>query len=185
MIDGFKKRTKPFFFIKIYPSFYFWKVPIVWCLLGDRWRDIYSERGLLSISPSGSQWMPTLAPLCKLVRDELIGWVSIARLRFSALCINLTAWFSSHGLLQVTHLLYPGSPIVLTCLLITTWQLVKAHGVTRDAPKIHGICYITQGESNSPVKVCLSILQTIIPPEVPSNLLNILFRCGIKPYTCK
>ena len=28
------------------------------------------------------------------------------------------------------------------CLLITTWQLVKAHGVTRNEPKIHVICYI-------------------------------------------
>ena len=29
------------------------------------------------------------------------------------------------------------------CLLITTWQLVKAHGVTRNEPKIHVMCYIT------------------------------------------
>ena len=29
------------------------------------------------------------------------------------------------------------------CLLITTWQLVKAHGVTRNEPNIHVICYIT------------------------------------------
>ena len=28
------------------------------------------------------------------------------------------------------------------CLLITTWQLVKAHGVTRNKLKIHVICYI-------------------------------------------
>ena len=31
----------------------------------------------------------------------------------------------------------------LPCLLIITWQLVKAHGVTRNEPKIHVICYIT------------------------------------------
>ena len=30
------------------------------------------------------------------------------------------------------------------CLLITTWQLIKAHGITRNEPKIHVICYITQ-----------------------------------------
>ena len=30
-----------------------------------------------------------------------------------------------------------------SCLLITTWQPVKAHGVTRNEPKIHVICYIT------------------------------------------
>ena len=29
------------------------------------------------------------------------------------------------------------------CLLIKMWQLTKAHGVTRNEPKIHVICYIT------------------------------------------
>ena len=28
-------------------------------------------------------------------------------------------------------------------LLIKMWQLTKVHGVTRNEPKIHGICYIT------------------------------------------
>ena len=39
----------------------------------------------------------------------------------------------------------PDCPDVLPflCLLITTWQLVKAHGVTRNEPKIHVISYIT------------------------------------------
>ena len=31
------------------------------------------------------------------------------------------------------------------CLLIKMWQLAKAHEVTRNEPKIHGICYITIG----------------------------------------
>ena len=30
------------------------------------------------------------------------------------------------------------------CLLIKTWQFVKAHGVTRNKPKIYVICYITR-----------------------------------------
>ena len=30
-----------------------------------------------------------------------------------------------------------------SCLLIKMWQLAKAHGVTRNEPKIHVICYIT------------------------------------------
>ena len=30
------------------------------------------------------------------------------------------------------------------CLLIRAWQLVKAHGVTRNQPKIHVICHITR-----------------------------------------
>ena len=29
-----------------------------------------------------------------------------------------------------------------SCLLIKMWQLTKAHGVTRNEPKIHVICYI-------------------------------------------
>ena len=33
------------------------------------------------------------------------------------------------------------------CLLITTWQLVKVHGVTRNEPKIHVISYITLSHS--------------------------------------
>ena len=107
------------------------------------WRDIYSERGLLSRSSSGSQGWQRLQPL---IRDNLIGCVSHARLRFSSLCLNLIAWFSSRGLLPVTHLLYPSALIVLPCLLITTWQLVKAYGVTRNEPKIHGICFITPGQ---------------------------------------
>ena len=30
-----------------------------------------------------------------------------------------------------------------SCLLIKMWQLAKAHGVTKNEPKIHVICYIT------------------------------------------
>ena len=72
----------------------------------------------------------------------VLGCVSLTQLRFSTICLNLTAWFSSLGLLLVTHLLYPTALIMLSCLLITTWQLVKAHGVTRNEPKIPGICYM-------------------------------------------
>ena len=46
----------------------------------------------------------------------LIDCVFLARLRFSALGLNLTAWFSSRGLLLVTHMLYPSA---LTCSDIT------------------------------------------------------------------
>ena len=114
----------------------------LWCVR-DGWREIYSERGALPIFSSRSQGVPTLAPPCKFLRDNLIGCVSLTRLQFSALCLNLTVWFSSHGLLLVIHLLYPSALIMLPCLLITTWQLVKAHGVNRNEPKIHVICYIT------------------------------------------
>ena len=42
----------------------------------------------------------------------------------------------------------PDCSDTLFCLLITTWQLVKAHGVTRNEPKIHVMCYITLGMDN-------------------------------------
>ena len=116
----------------------------LWCVR-DGWRDIYSERGLLlPKSSSGSQGVATLAPPCFL-EAPLLGCVSPFRLRFSALCLNLTAWFSSRGLLPVTYLLYPTALIVLwsSCLLIKMWQLAKTYGVTRNEPKIHVICYIT------------------------------------------
>ena len=71
-----------------------------------------------------------LHPHCKLVRDNLIGCMSHAWLRFSALCLNLTAWFSSRRLLPVTYLLYPSALIV------------PAHFTKHTEPNIHGICYI-------------------------------------------
>ena len=111
----------------------------VWVMVGET----YTQRGLFLIFSSGNQRVPTLALPCRLVRDELTGWVSLVQLQFSAFCLNLTAWFSSRGLHPVTHLLYPSALIVLPCLLITTCQLVKAHGVIRSEPKIHGIYNIT------------------------------------------
>ena len=110
----------------------------------ERW----VERHILREKTSSSHMFfqePGGANACTPLQAEtpLIGCVSLARRRFSVLCPNLTAWFSSRGLLPVTHLLYPSALVVLSCLLITTWQLVKAHGITRNEPKIHGICYIT------------------------------------------
>ena len=45
----------------------------------------------------------------------------------------------SRGLLPDTHVLDRLTPTHLPspCLLITTWQLVKAHGVIRNEPNIH------------------------------------------------
>ena len=103
-----------------------------------------SEKGfLLPISSSRNQGCQRLHPLASSLVTPLIGRVSLAGLQFSALCPNLTAWFSSRGFLPVTHLFDLSALIVLSSLQITTWQLVKAHGVTRNEPKIHSICYIT------------------------------------------
>ena len=91
----------------------------------------------------GARGCQRLHPLASSSETPLLGCVSLARQQLSALCLNLTAWFSSRGLLPVTPQLYPSTLIVQSCLLITTWQLIKAHGVTRNEPKIHGMCYIT------------------------------------------
>ena len=101
----------------------------------------------------GARECQCLYPLASSSETPLINCVSLAWQRFSALCLNLTMWFSSHNLLLVTHLLYPTALIVLSCLLIT-WQLVKAHRVTRNELKIHGIYYIT-----TPTDICFYCIE--------------------------
>ena len=133
------------FFIKIYlsqTSRKGWCFCGVWEMVGETYtqrEDFFFPYLLL-----GARGCQRLHPLASSSETPLIGWVSLVRPWFSALCPNLTAWFSSRGLLPVKHLLYPNALIVLPCLLITTWKLVKAHGVTSNEPKIHGICYITE-----------------------------------------
>ena len=78
-----------------------------WCFCGvwEMGGETYTQRGLLlPISSSRSQGVPTLAPLASSSEMPLIDCVSLAQLWFSALCPNLTTWFSSRGLLPVTHL---------------------------------------------------------------------------------
>ena len=131
------------FFIKTYLSHFILEMGWCFCGVWEMGGETYTQRE--------DFFFPYLLPgawvanSCTPLQAEtpLIGCVSYARLWFSALCLNLTAWFSSCGLLPVTHLLYPTTLIVLSCLLITTWQLVKEQWVTRNEPKIHGICYIT------------------------------------------
>ena len=93
----------------------------------------------------GARACQRLHPLASSSETPLIDCVFLFRPCFSTLCPNLTAWFSSRGLLPVTHLLYPRTLIVLSssCLLIKVWQLAKAHRVIRNEPKIHVTCYIT------------------------------------------
>ena len=117
----------------------------LWCVRG-RWKDIYSGRGLLlPISSSRSQGVPTLAPTCKLVRDAS-DWLRVPRLT-AIFCtlpksdrMVLIRW-SPSGYTPIRS----ECPDALSssCLLITRWQLVIAHGVTRNEPKIPVICYIT------------------------------------------
>ena len=116
----------------------------LWCVR-DGWRDIYSERGLLlPISSSRSQGVSTLAPPCKLVRDASAqlrvsrSTPIICTLSKSARMVLIT--WSPSGYTPV-RLEYPDVPSS-SRLQIKMWQLTKAHGVTRNEPKIHVICYI-------------------------------------------
>ena len=112
--------------------------------------ETYSERGLLVPISSSHIFFPEQGGVnactsCKLVRDASDRLrVPLSQLQFSALCPNLTVWFSSHSPLPITHLLYPNALIALSCsyLLIKMRQLAKAHGVTMNEPKIHVICYM-------------------------------------------
>ena len=134
------------FFIKIYLS-HFILERIDVSVVCERWgRETYTQREgfFFPYLLQGARGCQRLHPLASSSETPLIGCVSLARLRFSALCLNLTAWFSSRDPLPVTHL-FDLSALTRRHLrlLIKMWQLTKAHGVTRNEPKIHGICYIT------------------------------------------
>ena len=119
--------------------------------LRDRWKDIYSGRGLLLVSyllPGARGCKRLHHPPCKpyLQRrpNPLIAACPLARL--SILCTQsksdrVVITWSPSSCTPVG----PDYPDALSspCLLITTWQLVKAHGVTRNESKIHVIFYIT------------------------------------------
>ena len=101
------------------------------------------ERHVLRERTSSCPIPSSVSPLQ--AETPLIGSVSLARL--SILCtlsksyrVVLITW-SPSGYTPVG----PGchDALLSPCLLITTWQLVKAHGVIRNEPKIHVICYIT------------------------------------------
>ena len=178
------------FLIKIYLSFYSGKGPlfvVVWEIDGET----YTQRGLLlPISSSRNRGVPTLEPPCKLVRTASDRLRVPCPTAILCLCLNLTAWFSSRGLLPVTHLLYQSALIVLPYLLITMWRLVKAHGVTRNEPKIHGICYITneprenrKGKLRS-FQISLLTFSTDIA-LVKVTLISIFLNCHIDSFSVK
>ena len=145
------ERTKHFF-IKIHLSFYSRKGSTVCCYLSDWWRDIYSERGLLLVpylllgARDDNAYTPLQAVSSERSETPLIGCVSLARLPILCTlsksdCVVIT-WFPS-GYTPVGPG-YPDAPSS-PCLLITTWQLVKVQGVTKNELKIHVVCYITPG----------------------------------------
>ena len=130
-----------------------------WCFCGvwEMGGETYTQREdfFFPYLLSGARGCQRLHPLASLSEMPLIGCVSLAWLRFSALCPNLTAWFSSRGPFPVTHLFDLSDLIVLSCLLITMWQHLKALGVTKNEPKTHGICYITQNHPSRRTAVVL------------------------------
>ena len=149
--NSMNERTH--FFIKIYLShFIFERVDV--SVVCERWveRHILRERTSSSHiyfrEPGDANPGNHLQAVSSDDLTPLTGCLSRDQLRFSVLCLYLTAWFLSGGLLPVTHLFDLSALIVLSCLLITTWQLVKAHGVTWNKPKIQCICYITVGSKN-------------------------------------
>ena len=115
--------------------------------LSDRWRDIYPERGLLLVLYliPGARSCQRFASRVELdVRDtsdrlRVSGSTPYSLPLLKSDCVVITwspSTYTSVG---------PDCPDALPspCLLITMWQLIKAHGVTRNELKIHVICYIT------------------------------------------
>ena len=92
----------------------------------EREREDFSFPYLLP----GAKGCQRLHPLARSSETSLVGCMSLVRLRFSALCLNLTAWFSSHDLSPVKHLFDLSAliVIVLSCLLIKIWLLAKHTG---------------------------------------------------------
>ena len=146
MIYDFNERTNTLLYKNISHTLYFRKG---WCFYGvwEMGGETYTQREdfFFPYLLPGTSGCQRLQPLASSSETLLDGCVSHARLRFSALCLNLTAWFSSRDPLPVTHLFDPECPDApsSSCLLIKMWQLTKAHGVTWNEPKIHVICYIT------------------------------------------
>ena len=134
------------FFIKIYLSHFILERVDV-SVVCERWveRHILRERTSFSHiffpEPGGANGCTLFQAVVRVPLMYLIGCVTLAQLRFSALC--------PHGYHHVVSFrLHTCCTWVLwsrCCLLIKMWQLAKAHGVTWNKPKIHVICYITRG----------------------------------------
>ena len=138
------------YFIKNIYLFLFSKEGPLFVVSWERDGETYTQRGdffLYHIFFRG-RWVPTLAPPVKPYHqrrsNSLIGCVSLARLPI--LC---TLSKSDH--VVITWSPYSFTPVgpactdmlPSPCLLIIKWQLFKSHGVIRNKPKIHFICYET------------------------------------------
>ena len=108
------------FFIKICIShtLFLKGLMFLWCV--EMGGETYAKREdfFFPYLLPGAWGCQRLYPLESSSETPLFGCVSFARLRFSALCLNFIAWFSSRDFLPVTHLFDPSALIVLSCLLI-------------------------------------------------------------------
>ena len=141
------------FFIKICISHTLFSkgLMFMWCVR-DWWRNIYSERGplLLPISSPRSQGVPTLPPPYKLVRD------ASGRLRVPRSTAILCTQSKSDRVILITCSPSGYTPVRPECpehaviSLFTQHNSLSKHtGVTRNEPKIHVKCYITQLQDDS------------------------------------
>ena len=124
----------------------------LWCER-DGWRDIYSERGLLL--PISSSVKPAGANACTPLQAR--------QLRVSRSTAILCTLSKSDRVVLITSSPSVYTPVVPECpdhpamykskcdslSKHKMWQLVKAHVVTRNEPKIYVICYITRESSRS------------------------------------
>ena len=106
----------------------------LWCVR-DGWRDIYSERGLLRISSFGG---PGGANACTPLqaRQRHLWLAACSSLDCNSLH-SVQIWLrGSYHMIPMIH----DDVLSFSCLLIKMWQLTKAHGFTRNKPKIQGGC---------------------------------------------
>ena len=130
-----------------------------WCFCGvwEMGGETYTQ---------GEDFFPYLLLGAKLVRDAcdrlrvFRSTAILCTLSKSDRVVHITWSPSGYTLVQPKWHDTPSS----SCLLIKMWQLAKAHGVTRNKPKIHVICYITLRINKSCLHIthCLRITCTII-----------------------
>ena len=103
---NFNERTNTLLFKNISLTLYSRKG---WCFCGvwEMGGETFTQREdfFFPYLLPGARGCQRLHPHASSSETPLIGCISLARLWFSALFLNLTAWFSSRDPLPVTHLL--------------------------------------------------------------------------------
>ena len=171
--NSMNERT--YFSIKIYLSHFIleWFDASVVC---ERWveRHILRERTSSSHiffqEPAGANaWAPLQARQRRFGRLRVQRSNAILCTLSKSDCVVLITWPPS-GYTPVRSE-GPDAPSS-SCLLVKISQLTKAHGVTRNEPKIHVICYITK----------VSILKLYLPREKwTMNEILIFFKIPVCP----